>query len=213
MSEALPAFQFVDLRQQHEVARLGMWVFLATEVLFFGELILAYCVYRSAYPGDFAQAARHTEIVIGTANTAILLTSSFLVAWAVAAARLREGRLAAWLLWTAALLGLIFLALKGVEYTKEYHERLLPGLDFSFAGPRAHAVHLFFSFYIVATGLHGVHVAVGIVVLAAIGRRAHQRAYSEAYHSPLTVAGLYWHFVDLVWIFLFALIYLPGRSG
>jgi len=213
MPEAQPAFQFVDLRQQHDVARLGMWVFLATEVLFFGGLILAYCVYRSAYPGGFAEAARHTKIVIGTANTAILLTSSFLVAWAVAAARLRESRLAAWLLWMAALLGVVFLGLKGVEYAMEYHERLLPGLDFSFAGSQARAVYLFFAFYIVATGLHAVHVAVGIVVLAVIGLRARQRAYSAAYHSPITVAGLYWHFVDLVWIFLFALIYLPGRSG
>ena len=213
MPEAQPAFQFVDLRQQHDVARLGMWVFLATEVLFFGGLILAYCVYRSAYPGGFAEAARHTKIVIGTANTAILLTSSFLVAWAVAAARLRESRLAAALLWTAALLGVTFLGLKGAEYTMEYPERLLPGLDFSFAGTQARAVHLFFAFYIVATGLHAVHVAVGIVVLAVIGLRARQRAYSEAYHSPIMVAGLYWHFVDLVWIFLFALIYLPGRSG
>jgi cytochrome c oxidase subunit 3 len=213
MPEAQPALQFVDLRQQHDVARLGMWVFLATEVLFFGGLILAYCVYRSSYPGGFAEAARHTKIVIGTANTAILLTSSFLVAWAVTAARLRESRFAAFLLWTAALLGVVFLGLKGMEYTMEYHEQLLPGVDFSFAGPQAHAVHLFFSFYIVATGLHAVHVAVGIAVLVAVGIRAHQRAYSEVYHSPITVAGLYWHFVDLVWIFLFALIYLPGRSG
>ena len=213
MPEARPARQFVDLRQQHDVARLGMWVFIATEVLFFGGLILAYCVYRSAYPAEFAEAARHTKIVIGTANTAILLTSSFLVAWAVEAARLRESRFAALLLWTAALLGVVFLSLKGAEYAMEYHERLLPGLDFSFASPQAHAVHLFFSFYIVATGLHAVHVAVGIAVLVAVGIRAHQRAYLEAYHSPITVAGLYWHFVDLVWIFLFALIYLPGRSG
>lgn len=213
MPDAQPAFQFVDMRQQHDVAQLGMWVFLATEVLFFGGLILAYCVYRVGYPTGFAEAARHTRIIIGTANTAILLTSSFLVAWAVAAARLRESRFSALLVWSAGLLGLLFLGLKGIEYSIEYREHLLPGLGFAFSGPQSNAVHLFFSFYLVATGLHAVHVAIGIAILAIIGLRARRNAYSDTYHSPITVAGLYWHFVDLVWIFLFALIYLPGRSG
>lgn len=213
MPDAQPALQFVDMRQQHDVAQLGMWVFLATEVLFFGGLILSYCVYRNAYPAAFAEAARHTKIVIGTANTAILLTSSFLVAWAVTIVKLSQPRFAAVLLWAAGLLGLVFLVLKGIEYRMEYDEHLLPGLDFSYPGAQARAVRLFFSFYIVATGLHAVHVAVGIVALGVIGARARQRAYSDAYHSPVTVAGLYWHFVDMVWIFLFALIYLPGRSG
>jgi cytochrome c oxidase subunit 3 len=213
MPDVQPSFQFVDMRQQHDVAQLGMWVFLATEVLFFGGLILAYCAYRSGYPGGFAEAARHTRIAIGTANTAILLTSSFLVAWGVTVAQLNASRFAALLLWAAAALGLIFLGLKLVEYTIEYREHLLPGLGFAFRGPHANAVHLFFSFYLVATGLHAVHVAVGIGVLTTVGFNAHRNAYSDRYHSPVTVAGLYWHFVDLVWIFLFALIYLPGRSG
>jgi cytochrome c oxidase subunit 3 len=213
MSDARLAVQFVDLRQQHDVARLGMWVFLATEVLFFGGLILAYCVYRSAYPEGFAEAARHTKIAIGGANTAILLTSSFLVAWAVTVVRLNESRFASLLLWAAALLGVVFLGLKGIEYGLEYRERLLPGFGFDFSGPHAHAVHLFFAFYLVATALHAVHVAVGIAVLGIIGWRAYGNNYSAHYHSPPTVAALYWHFVDLVWIFLFALIYLPGRSG
>lgn len=213
MPETQPAIQFADIRQQQEVAQLGMWVFLATEVLFFGGLILSYCVYRSAYPEAFAEAARHTKIVIGTANTGILLTSSFLVAWATAIVKLRESRFAGLLLWAAALLGLVFIALKGVEYSMEYDEHLLPGLDFAYPGPQGRAVGLFFSFYIVATGLHAIHVAVGIAVLIVIGTRARKGAYSDRYHSPVTVAGLYWHFVDMVWIFLFALIYLPGRSG
>jgi cytochrome c oxidase subunit 3 len=212
MPEPRPAMQFVDLRQQHDAAELGIWVSLATEVLFFGGLILAYCVYRVGDPAGFADAARHTKITIGTANTAVLLTSSFLVAWAVTAARLGSGRLAAILLWAAALLGLLFLGLKGVEYKMEYDEHLLPGLDFKAAGAHARATLLFFSFYFVATGLHAVHIAVGIVALAAIGFRAQRNDYSERYHAPITVAGLYWHFVDVVWIFLFALIYLPGRA-
>ena len=213
MPEPQPAFQFVDLRQQHDVAQLGMWVFLATEVLFFGGLILAYTVYRSDYPEGFAEAGRHTRIVIGTANTAILLTSSFLVAWAVTAARLSAARLAAILLWVAAALGFLFVVLKGIEYHGEYQDHLIPGLNFDFTRPQAGAMALFFALYFVATGLHGIHVAIGIVVLIVIGRRASQHAYSERYHAPIMVAGLYWHFVDIVWIFLFALIYLPGRAG
>jgi cytochrome c oxidase subunit 3 len=213
MPDTRLAEQFVDLHQQQDVAQLGTWVFLATEVLFFGGLILAYCVYRSTYPAGFADAAHHTKIAIGTANTAILLTSSFLVAWAVTITRLGEARFAGLLLWAAALLGAVFIALKGVEYTLEYREHLLPGLGSDYPGANAHAAHLFFAFYLVATGLHAVHVAIGIVVLGVIGWRARQAAYSGAYHSPMTVAGLYWHFVDLVWVFLFALIYLPGRSG
>jgi cytochrome c oxidase subunit 3 len=213
MPEPQPAFQFVELRQQHDVAQLGMWTFLATEVLFFGGLILAYCVYRLGYPDGFAEAARHTKIIIGTTNTAILLTSSFLVAWAVTAAKLRLGRIAGILLWSAAALGGLFLALKGVEYGMEYQEHLVPGLNFAFSGPNASAAGLFFSFYFVATGLHGLHVAIGIVVLAVVGRQAYRQHYSGDYHAPITVAGLYWHFVDVVWIFLFAIIYLPGRAS
>jgi cytochrome c oxidase subunit 3 len=213
MPEAQPTFQFTDLRQQHDVAQLGMWVFLATEVLFFGGLILAYSVYRSGDPDGFAEAARHTRIVIGSANTAILLTSSFLVAWAVAIVRRGEGPVAARLLFCAALLGCVFLALKGVEYRLEFDEHLVPGVHFAFPGHDAHAVSRFFAFYFVATGLHAVHVAIGIVVLALIAIKARAQAYSERYHAPVMVAGLYWHFVDLVWVFLFALIYLPGRAA
>src|SRR5262249_12582292 len=157
----------------------------------FGGLILAYCVYRSASPEGFAEAARHTRIVIGTTNTAVLLTSSFLVAWAVTVARTGQGKLAGVLLWIAALLGVAFLGLKGLEYRMEYTDQLLPGVRFSTSGPHARAIYLFFAFYLVATGLHAVHVAIGIVALAVIGRQAHRLRYSEAYHGPITVAGLY----------------------
>jgi cytochrome c oxidase subunit 3 len=213
MPDARLAIQFADLRQQHDVAQLGMWAFLATEVLFFGGLILIYCVYRSADPEGFAQAAHHTQILIGTLNTAILMTSSFLVAWAVSIVPLGGSRVAALLLTAAAVLGCVFLALKGVEYKIEYDEHLVPGAHFHFSGQDSNAASLFFAFYFVATGLHGVHVAIGIAVLAVIAVKTRLGAYSESYHSPVTVAGLYWHFVDLVWVILFALIYLPGRTS
>jgi cytochrome c oxidase subunit III len=212
MHDPRPALQFVDLRQQHDVAELGMWVFLATEVLFFGGLFLAYVVYRHADPQGFAAAARHTKIAIGAVNTAVLLTSSFIVAWAMAAVKLNGGRFAAMLLWIAAALGIVFLGLKGFEYRLEYEEHLVPALDFTNADVQSRTALQFFSFYFIATALHALHVAVGIAVLAAIAWRAWNGAYSERYHAPAIVAGLYWHFVDLVWIFLFALIYLPGRA-
>ncbi len=132
-------------------------------MLFFGGLIFVYCAYRSSYPEAFAEAARHTKIAIGTVNTAILLTSSFLVAWAITTARLNESRFAALLLWAAGLFGVFFLGLKAIEYGMEYREHFLPGFGFEFSGRQARPVYLFFSFYIVATALHAVHVAVGIV--------------------------------------------------
>lgn len=213
MREARPVLPYATLAQQHDAAQLGMWTFLATEVLFFGGLILAYCVYRFGYPAEFAEAGRHTRIAIGTANTAILLTSSFLVAWAVLAAKAEAGTLAARLLVGAAALGTLFLALKGYEYLQEYREGLVPGINFA-SGPLAmRGAELFFVFYFTATGLHAIHLSIGIVVLLVIAWRARQGAYSGRYHAPITVASLYWHFVDAVWIFLFALIYLMGRSG
>jgi cytochrome c oxidase subunit 3 len=190
-----------------------MWVFLATEVLFFGGLILGYCVYRYAYPEGFTAAARHTRIAIGGANTAILLTSSFFVAWAVSIVRLGAARIAAILFAAAIALGCLFLVLKGVEYRLEYNEHLVPGYFFSFRGPNATSAWLFYSFYFVATGVHALHVAIGIVVLIVIALKSRRGVYSDRYHAPATVAGLYWHFIDLVWVFLFALIYLPGRAS
>jgi cytochrome c oxidase subunit 3 len=103
--------------------------------------------------------------------------------------------------------------LKGVEYRMEYVEQFVPGVNFSVTGSNATAINLFFAFYFVATGLHAVHIAVGVVLLCAIGLQSHRGTYSSLYHAPITVAGLYWHFVDVVWIFLFALIYLPGRAS
>lgn len=213
MPDAAPAPQFADLRQQEHAAELGMWVFLSTEVLFFGGLLLLYYAYRLGYPAGFAEAGRHTDIVIGTINTAVLLTSSFAVAWAVAAVRDGEGRLAAVLLGVAAVLGALFIGLKAVEYLKEYHEHLVPGVNFAFAGKDANAVELFFVFYFISTGLHAVHLTIGIVALAIMALRTAKGVVTPHRRNAVTVIGLYWHFVDAVWVFLFALIYLPGRSG
>ncbi|MBV9859381.1 MAG: cytochrome c oxidase subunit 3 [Alphaproteobacteria bacterium] len=210
---APPEPQFASLRQQSEVASIGIWAFLATEVLFFGGMLLAYAVFRKAYPLGFAEAGRETKIVIGTINTMVLLTSSVTMAGAVYAAEGGRRRLLTLLLILTAALGLAFVGLKGLEYSKEYEEHLVPGIDFAFASPHANAIQLFFFLYFMMTGVHAVHLTIGIIVVLVMAVRAGRGAFSPAYHSPVEVTGLYWHFVDLVWIFLYPLIYLNGRVG
>ena len=213
MPDGLPfAPQFASVRQRDETAELGMWVFIATEVLLFGGLLLSYFVYRHAYPHAFAAASRHTDILIGTANTAILLTSSFLVACAVEASAGRARAISRALLIGAVVLGLSFIVLKGLEYADEYREHLIPGINFTFQGPLADGVELFFVFYFVATALHALHMLVGIGLLTTFAVMLRNVDDSRT-HAALHSAALYWHFVDVVWIFLFALIYLPGRSS
>jgi cytochrome c oxidase subunit 3 len=206
------ASQFVSSRHRDETAELGMWVFLGTEVLLFGGLILGYLVYRHAYPAAFTAASRHTEIVIGTANTAILLTSSFLVACAVDAFSAETRKICAAMLSGAILLGLAFIVLKGVEYAGEFRQHLVPGIDFSFEPDKANGAKLFFVFYFVATAIHAFHMLVGIGLLAVIAVLT-WRSPTTRHRAALHSTALYWHFVDMVWIFLFALIYLPGRSS
>ena len=204
--------QFASVAHRDEVAELGMWVFIATELLLFGGLVLSYFVYRHAYPEAFAVAGRHTDIVIGTANTAILLTSSFLIACAVEAFGANTRSICIALLGGAIILGLLFIGLKGSEYHSEYREHLVPGVNFAFDGPLSNGVELFFIFYFVATLLHALHMLIGIGVLATLAMLLRKSA-SSRHRAALRSAGLYWHFVDVVWIFLFALIYLPGRSS
>jgi cytochrome c oxidase subunit 3 len=204
--------QFASVRHRDETAELGMWVFIATEVLLFGGLLLSYFVYRHAYPQAFAAASQHTDILIGAANTAILLTSSFLVACAVEAFAGHARAISRALLIGAILLGLSFIALKGLEYADEYHEHLIPGINFTFEGPLAGGVELFFVFYFIATALHALHMLVGMGLLTTFATLIRNTEDSRT-HAALHSAALYWHFVDAVWIFLFALIYLPGRSS
>ena len=179
MHEVAPEEQFATLEQQADVAAFGMWVFLATEVLFFGGMLLAYAVYRGSFPEGFAEAGRHTKIVIGTVNTVILLTSSFTIAWAVHLAEKGWGRAVAVLLGLTALFGLAFLGLKGVEYYQEWDEHLVPGLNFQMEGPHGQAVQLFYFLYFMLTGVHGLHVTIGIVLVIGTWRCAPGRARSR----------------------------------
>jgi cytochrome c oxidase subunit 3 len=204
-------FPFSDPAVEADAARLGLWVFLATELLFFGPLFLGYIYGREHFYDAFAEASRHTKIVIGTLNTAVLLTSSFTMALA-AEIRKENARIAMRLLMVTAALGVLFLALKGFEYFEEWQEHLVPGLNFVFAGPHQREAEIFFYLYFAMTGVHAVHLTVGItivVIMAVLLARGHERVADA---ERLEVTALYWHFVDIVWIFLYPLVYLVGRA-
>ncbi|SRR6266542_4036882 len=206
------AHQFDDAEQQHESAYLGMWVFLATEVLFLGGLFAAYAVYRTIYPSAFGEASRHLFATLGGVNTAVLLTSSLAMALAVRAAKLgRRGQLIGFLVLTM-LLGVAFLGIKATEYYLEYQEGLVPlkGFVFRYEGADADKARLFFNFYFALTGLHALHMIIAIGMVAAIAVLARRGRFSAEYNTPVEIAGLFWHFVDIVWVFIFPLLYLVG---
>jgi cytochrome c oxidase subunit III len=205
------AEQFADADQQYEAAQLGMWTFLATEVLFFGGLFLAYILYRDLYPEAFAIGSRHTNLLYGTLNTAILLTSSLTMALAVHAAREGQPKSTVRCLALTLLLAAGFLVVKGFEYREDFAQHLVPGPHFNPALPPRAA--LFFWLYWAMTGLHAIHVTVGIGLLSVITVLARHGRFSRRYSTPVEVSGLYWHFVDLVWIFLYPLLYLIDRHG
>ena len=203
--------QFEDIEQQRGAAQLGMWIFLATEVLFFGALFLAYTVYRSLYPQTFAAASHHTEVILGGINTGILLFSSTLMALAVRAAELKSRKQLVWLLLGTAFLGIVFMVIKGMEYHNDFVEHLVPGSYFQWHEANGSHAEIFFWLYFAMTGLHAIHVTVGIFVLVTLAVLARLGKFTTGHHTPVEVAGLYWHFVDIVWIFLFPLMYLAGH--
>ena len=204
------AEQFEDMAQQSEASTLGMWTFLATEVLFFGGMFMGYIVYRHAYPQAFAEASRHAVVLYGTINTAILLTSSLTMALAVRAAQMERRKPLIGFLLLTVLLGCAFLGVKGLEYHQDLVEHLWPGPHFTPAlGPQA---QIFWFLYWAMTGLHALHVTVGVVLICVMAGLARRGRFSAYYHTPVEVTGLYWHFVDIVWIFLYPLLYLVNRS-
>lgn len=201
--------QFTDLDQQHDAARLGMWAFLATEILFFGGLFAAYIVYRWRYAAAFDQASNLLHVDLGTLNTLVLLLSSFTMALAVHFAQ-RDRR--AWLtvcLLSTALLGAGFLGIKFYEWHLEAGENLLPGPHF--AGPPAQASQLFFVLYFAMTALHALHLSIGVCIVLTLAALSLRGAFVKPRHTPVELVGLYWHYVDIVWLFLYPLLYLGGR--
>ncbi|HEY3383653.1 MAG TPA: cytochrome c oxidase subunit 3 family protein [Vicinamibacterales bacterium] len=202
---------FDDLAQQHEAATLGMWLFLATEVMFFGGLFSAYMIYRVWYPGTWGDASRTLDITLGTVNTIVLITSSLTMALAVHAAATNERRKVMSFLVVTMVLGVAFLGIKSFEYYQKFAEHHVPGLDFRFEGQAPERANLFFSLYFAMTGLHALHMIIGLGILSVILYMAWRGRFTEAWHTPVEISGLYWHFVDIIWIFLFPLLYLVDR--
>ena len=208
------AHHFDNLAQQHEAATLGIWVFLVTEVLFFGGLFAAYSIYRGWYPEAFAAASHTLDLMLGTVNTAVLITSSLTMALAVHAAQSGERRLLMLFLVATMILGGVFLGIKGFEYAHKFTEHHVPGASFRFEEEAlARHAEVFFSLYFVMTGLHALHMIIGLGIMLWMLWWAWNGTIGRAYFSPIEVSGLYWHFVDIVWIFLFPLLYLIGRHG
>lgn len=207
------AHQFEDLDQQHDAGRLGMWIFLATEILFFGGLFTSYVVYRSLHPQAFLLGSHILEVKFGATNTAVLICSSFTMAMAIHSAQTgkKKGAIVSWLIVTM-LLGATFLFLKfRFEWYHDYVEHTMPGFGFRYLpqwGSHAPQVQMFMVFYFFLTGLHAIHMMIGIGVLFVLTVMAARGKFTSQYFAPLEISGLYWHFVDIIWIFLFPLLYL-----
>ncbi|MDO8941685.1 MAG: cytochrome c oxidase subunit 3 family protein [Desulfobacterales bacterium] len=204
---------FDNLEQQFESSAMGMWLFLVTEILFFGGLFAAYLVYRMSYPAAFQDASHHLDLLLGSVNTAILIGSSLTMAMAVYAAQTGNRNQQMVYLVLTMLLGVAFLGIKAVEYSHKFHDNLVPGATFQFDGRDPVRAQLFFSLYFVMTGLHALHMVVGLGIMVVLLWMAYRGRFTKAYHTPVEISGLYWHFVDIVWIFLFPLLYLIDRHG
>jgi cytochrome c oxidase subunit III len=214
------AHQFDDIGQQHEAGTLGMWAFLATEIMFFGGLFTGYTIYRGMYLPAFEAGSRLLDIRLGTFNTAVLIASSLTMALAVHAAQTNQRKALPVFLVLTMILGAVFLGVKAFEYAHKFEHSLVPGIRFAPEAMdlaviqkwRAAVPHvqLFFCFYFFMTGMHALHMIIGLGLMAFYLVQSLRGKYGAHYYSPIEVGGLYWHFVDIVWIFLFPLLYLIG---
>jgi cytochrome c oxidase subunit 3 len=206
--------QFDTAAQQKDASTLGMWIFLITEIMFFGGMFLAYTVYRSAYPNVFAIASTSLNVYIGAANTIVLLCSSLTMVLAVRAAQLGQQKTIVLFLILTLALGFVFLGVKAYEWNEKFVEHHIPGQSFHLEGlaPELQGqAQLFFSLYFAMTGLHALHMVIGAGIMFVLTWQAHKGRFGPDYMSPVDVGGLYWHFVDIIWIFLFPLLYLIDR--
>jgi cytochrome c oxidase subunit III len=214
-SESHPALQhhFDSLEQQKESSTLGMWMFLLTEVMFFGGVFAAYVIYRMKYPQAFVAASHHLNVVMGGVNTAVLICSSLTMALSIWAAQINKRKLIVLFLILTMALGAAFLVVKTFEYQHKFEERHVPGPNFHWEGADAGPAELFFSLYFILTGIHAFHMVIGLGLLTWLLVTAWRGRYDSRYFIPLEITGLYWHFVDIVWIFLFPLLYLLGAHA
>lgn len=205
-------FQYAGMAHQAETGLSGMWLFLATELLFFGGLFFLATVYWEHFATAIRHASAHAEFGIGTANTLILLFSSAAYAWGVGRARIGDNRGVFRACIVTAMLGVAFLLLKGYEWHDDLDESLFPGTGFALTGAGEGPAKIFWSFYFLATFLHGLHMIMGVGLVTWIGLSARRGRFTAAYATPVEAVGLYWSFVDMMWLCLYPLIYLPGRS-
>jgi len=219
---------FETEEQQREAGSFGMWLFLLTEIMFFGGLFFAYLLYRNWYYDAFVPASNYLSIPLGGANTAILITSGFFMALAVWASEMRKKQVLVWTLIATMLFGWVFIVIKGVEWHDEWVHGHIPGASFDaseFVNPKAHGItnetplpldmaqktQIFFFLYFAMTGMHAVHMLIGLGLLFWLLWRAQRGDFTSGYVAPIENFALYWHFVDIVWLFLFPLLYLINR--
>lgn len=210
MTEHVVPNHFESAEQAFDASKLGLWLFLVTEILLFGGLFVAYIIYRGLYPEMFFEASHHLNRVLGAINTVVLIASSFTMAMAVNRTLQNDSNRANQYLLITLFCALIFMAIKYMEYTHKIHEGMLPGGLYTFEGIKSPKADLFFSLYFMMTGLHGIHVLVGMGLIFWILIRSNKGHFSSKYYTPVDMTGLYWHLVDLIWIFLFPLLYLIG---
>ncbi len=219
------AHHFDNLEQQREAGSLGMWLFLVTEIMFFGALFTGYIIYRSKFAEAFTIGSHGLNWKFGAFNTVVLIVSSLTMALAVFFAQTGVRRMQVIMLILTMVLGMVFLGVKAVEYHEKYTHHHIPGFGFDWADdeiPRSvpqenraaleYNIQMFYWIYFAMTGLHALHMIIGIGGLALIAYFAHRGRYTPEYHAPVELFGLYWHFVDIVWIFLFPLLYLLGAN-
>ena len=199
---------FTDVEQQFDTAKLGMWTFLATEILMFGGLFVAYALMFSMYPDAFHAGHHHLNVNLGIVNTAVLIFSSLTMALAVRSAQTSNKRGIIINLMITIACACVFLVVKYFEYSHKYHEGLLPGIYYTFPHDYVPHIEMYFALYFMMTGLHGIHVTVGIGLLTWILLNSMKGKYNSAYYTQVELVGLYWHLVDLIWIYLFPLLYL-----
>lgn len=218
---------FETEEQQREAGSFGMWLFLLTEIMFFGGLFLSYLVYRNWYYDAFVVGSNQLSIPLGATNTAVLIGSGFFMALGVWAAEVRKKSLLVLFLILTTLLGIVFIGIKAVEYHEKWEKHHIPGAHFDvseFVNPQAYGLHeeplapdraqhtqIFFFLYFMMTGMHALHMLIGLVLLCWLTLRAHRGDFTNGYVAPIENFGLYWHFVDIVWLFLFPLLYLINR--
>lgn len=204
------AEQFEAMGQQRQADRLGMWMFLGTELLLFGGMFGGFITYRVIHAEAFAEASSHLDLTLGTLNTALILTSGLTMALAEHVSKTARRNATVWLIMTTIAIGALFIGIKGYEWYKEYHEQLMPvlGLPFNYPGEQPERAELFFNFYFVMTGLHAVHMLVGIGLLSVIAVLAWRWREPPRIARQVQISGLYWAFIDIIWVFVFSLLYL-----